>query len=54
VPSLIGTSWRGLKTPSSYFAGTVMPLAPGYTVAGPPPADAEVGVPNPRFERLGT
>ena len=48
VPSLIGTSCSGLKTPFSYFAAMVMRLAPVYTVAGPPPArtqksDAEVG-----------
>src|ERR1700691_929227 len=32
VPSLIGTSWRGLKTPFSYFAGMVMVLSPVYSV----------------------
>jgi len=35
VPSLIGTSWRGLKTPFSYFAGMVMVSSPVYSVTTP-------------------
>src|SRR6266508_3574061 len=44
VPSLIGTSWRGLKTPFSYLAGIVMSATSSILRANPCfPVDACYG-----------